>query len=111
MTESWQIVSFFIDIEIRPHRCDLRPTISLKWTEVKKSIGRWFLSSRTGTADGDLPTTTGYVTHGHRNTVTTWPLLSARIDGVDGRLGRIESTVDDLGTELTNLATRFWRSQ
>ncbi|MFJ3473273.1 hypothetical protein ACIPJ1_10090 [Microbacterium maritypicum] len=43
--------------------------------------------------------------------MTTWPLLSARIDGVDGRLGRIESTVDDLDTELTNLATRFWRSQ
>lgn len=38
-------------------------------------------------------------------------ILSARIDGIDGRLGRIESKVDDLDTELTNLATRFWRSQ
>jgi hypothetical protein len=38
-------------------------------------------------------------------------ILSARIDGIDGRLGRIESKVDDLATELTNLATRFWRSQ
>jgi len=37
--------------------------------------------------------------------------LSTRIDGIDGRLGRIESKVDDLDTELTNLATRFWRSQ
>ncbi|MEA1263405.1 hypothetical protein MicroSTF_10235 [Microbacterium sp. STF-2] len=38
-------------------------------------------------------------------------ILSARIDGIDGRLGRIESKVDDLDTELTNLATRLWRSQ
>ncbi|EQM72807.1 hypothetical protein [Microbacterium maritypicum] len=41
-------------------------------------------------------------------------ILSARIDGIDGidgRLGRIESTLGDLDTELTNLATRFWRSQ
>ncbi|MFJ6532930.1 hypothetical protein [Microbacterium sp. NPDC091662] len=38
-------------------------------------------------------------------------ILSAHIDGIDGRLGRIESKVDDLDTELTNLATRFWRSQ
>ncbi|MFB8188496.1 hypothetical protein ACFC14_04160 [Microbacterium sp. NPDC055988] len=37
--------------------------------------------------------------------------LSARIDGVDARLGRIESKVDDLDKELTNLAVRFWRSQ
>lgn len=37
--------------------------------------------------------------------------LSARIDGMDARLGRIESKVDDLDKELTNLATRFWRSQ
>ncbi|MGO4488913.1 hypothetical protein [Microbacterium sp. 2RAF4] len=37
--------------------------------------------------------------------------LSARIDGLDARLGRIETTVDDLDKELTNLATRFWRSQ
>lgn len=37
--------------------------------------------------------------------------LSARIDGIDSRLGRIESKVDDLDKELTNLATRFWRSQ
>lgn len=37
--------------------------------------------------------------------------LSARIDGVDARLGRIESKVDDLDKELTNLAARFWRSQ
>ena len=33
--------------------------------------------------------------------------LSARIDGLDARLGRIETTVDDLDKELTNLATRF----
>ncbi|WP_347123818.1 hypothetical protein [Microbacterium sp. SY138] len=111
MTESWLIVSFIIDIEIRPLRCDLRLTISLKWTEVKKSMKWMILSSCTGAAGGDLPTTTGYVTHGHRNTATTWPLLSARIDGIDGRLGRIESTLGDLDTELTNLATRFWRSQ
>ncbi|WP_091031879.1 hypothetical protein [Microbacterium oxydans] len=37
--------------------------------------------------------------------------LSARIDGVDARLGRIESKLDDLDKELTNLAARFWRSQ
>ncbi len=37
--------------------------------------------------------------------------LSARIDGLDARLGRIETKVDDLDRELTNLATRFWRSQ
>lgn len=37
--------------------------------------------------------------------------LSARIDGIDARLGRIESKVDDLDRELTNLAVRFWRSQ
>lgn len=37
--------------------------------------------------------------------------LSARIDNLDARLGRIESTVDDLDREVTNLATRFWRSQ
>ena len=37
--------------------------------------------------------------------------LSARIDGLDARLGRIETKVDDLDKELTNLATRFWRSQ
>lgn len=37
--------------------------------------------------------------------------LSARIDTLDARLGRIESTVDDLDREVTNLATRFWRSQ
>lgn len=37
--------------------------------------------------------------------------LSARIDGVDARLGRIESKVDDLDKQLTNLAVRFWRSQ
>lgn len=37
--------------------------------------------------------------------------LSARIDGVDARLGRIEAKVEDLDKELTNLATRFWRSQ
>ncbi|MBT2496342.1 hypothetical protein J7E45_12065 [Microbacterium sp. ISL-59] len=37
--------------------------------------------------------------------------LSARIDGVDARLGGIESKVDDLDKELTNLAVRFWRSQ
>ncbi len=36
--------------------------------------------------------------------------LSARIDGLDARLGRIETKVDDLDRELTNLATRFWRS-
>lgn len=38
-------------------------------------------------------------------------ILSARMDGVDGRLARIESKVDELDKELTNLATRFWRSQ
>ena len=37
--------------------------------------------------------------------------LSARIDGVDARLGRIEAKVDDLDKEVTNLAVRFWRSQ
>ena len=37
--------------------------------------------------------------------------LSARIDGLGARLGRIETKVDDLDRELTNLATRFWRSQ
>lgn len=37
--------------------------------------------------------------------------LSARIDGLDARLGRIETKVDDLDKELTNLAARFWRSQ
>ncbi|WP_282845726.1 hypothetical protein [Microbacterium oxydans] len=37
--------------------------------------------------------------------------LSGRIDGLDARLGRIETKVDDLDKELTNLATRFWRSQ
>lgn len=37
--------------------------------------------------------------------------LSARIDGLDARLGRIETKVDDLDRELTNLATRFWRSR
>ncbi|KJL22189.1 hypothetical protein RN51_02069 [Microbacterium oxydans] len=37
--------------------------------------------------------------------------LSARIDGLDARLGRIETKVDDLDKELTNLTTRFWRSQ
>ncbi|MGX1583652.1 hypothetical protein ACWH95_03760 [Microbacterium sp. NPDC055502] len=37
--------------------------------------------------------------------------LSARIDGIDARLGRIESKVEDLDKELTNLAVRFWRSQ
>lgn len=37
--------------------------------------------------------------------------LSARIDGLDARLGRIESKVDDLDQELTNLVMRFWRSQ
>lgn len=37
--------------------------------------------------------------------------LSARMDGIDARLGRIESKVDDLDKELTNLAVRFWRSQ
>ncbi len=37
--------------------------------------------------------------------------LSARIDGLYARLGRIETKVDDLDRELTNLATRFWRSQ
>ncbi|AMG82830.1 MULTISPECIES: hypothetical protein [Microbacterium] len=37
--------------------------------------------------------------------------LSARIDGLDARLGRIETKVDDLDRELTDLATRFWRSQ
>lgn len=38
-------------------------------------------------------------------------ILSARIDGIDSRLGRIESKVDELDKEVTNLATRFWRSQ
>ena len=33
--------------------------------------------------------------------------LSARIDGLGARLGRIETKVDDLDRELTNLATRF----
>lgn len=33
--------------------------------------------------------------------------LSARIDGLDARLGRIETKVDDLDRELTDLATRF----
>jgi hypothetical protein len=37
--------------------------------------------------------------------------LSARIDGLHARLDRIEIKVDDLDRELTNLATRFWRSQ
>lgn len=37
--------------------------------------------------------------------------VSARIDNVDARLGRIETKVDELDRELTNLATRFWRSQ
>ena len=37
--------------------------------------------------------------------------LSGRIDGLDARLSRIETKVDDLDKELTNLATRFWRSQ
>lgn len=37
--------------------------------------------------------------------------LSARMDGLDARLGRIETKVDDLDRELTNLATRFRRSQ
>ena len=37
--------------------------------------------------------------------------LSARIDGVDARLGRIEAKVDDLDKEVTKLAVRFWRSQ
>ena len=33
--------------------------------------------------------------------------LSARIDGLGARLGRIETKVDDLDRELTDLATRF----
>ncbi|MFD8768888.1 hypothetical protein [Microbacterium oxydans] len=37
--------------------------------------------------------------------------LSARTDGLHARLDRIETKVDDLDRELTNLATRFWRSQ
>ena len=38
-------------------------------------------------------------------------VLSARIEGIGSRLGRIETKVDDLDKEITNLATRFWRSQ
>jgi len=37
--------------------------------------------------------------------------LNTRLDAIDTRLTRLESKVDQLDIELTNLATRFWRSQ
>ena len=37
--------------------------------------------------------------------------VNGRFDVIDVRLTRVESKVDDLDTELTNLATRFWKSQ
>lgn len=37
--------------------------------------------------------------------------MLGRLDAIDSRLTRVESKVDDLDTELTNLATRFWKSQ
>jgi len=66
-----QIVSFIIDIEIRPRRCDLRPTISLKWTQVKKSMKRMVLFSCTGAAAGDLPPNEWAPAQRDRNTVRT----------------------------------------
>lgn len=39
------------------------------------------------------------------------PQVWTLIGGLDARLWRIETKVDDLDRELTNLATRFWRSQ
>ncbi|WP_311257998.1 hypothetical protein [Microbacterium sp. WCS2018Hpa-9] len=38
-------------------------------------------------------------------------IVNVRLDSLDSRLTRVEGKVDDLDTELTNLATRFWRSQ
>lgn len=38
-------------------------------------------------------------------------VVTVRLDSLDTRLTRVEGKVDDLDTELTNLATRFWRSQ
>lgn len=38
-------------------------------------------------------------------------VVNVRLDSLDTRLTRVEGKVDDLDTELTNLATRFWRSQ
>ena len=38
-------------------------------------------------------------------------VMTVRLDSLDTRLTRVEGKVDDLDTELTNLATRFWRSQ
>lgn len=37
--------------------------------------------------------------------------VNGRLDVIESRLTRVESKVDDLDTELTNLATRFWKSQ
>ena len=38
-------------------------------------------------------------------------VMNVRLDSLDTRLTRVEGKVDDLDTELTHLATRFWRSQ
>jgi len=38
-------------------------------------------------------------------------VVNVRLESLDTRLTRVEGKVDDLDTELTNLATRFWRSQ
>jgi len=37
--------------------------------------------------------------------------IDAKIDALAMRIGALEHKVDDLDKEVTNLATRFWRSQ